>query len=411
MKKNNRTLLLGGVVLLGLFVLAVVMDIKNANAPVTRKEYGMGDETLAYRISAEGIMENDFYQLTIKQQKPTEEMATEMFGLAKEEIRQTFFQEGESANRVTKSVHMKEVYANGAVKAEWFLSDYTFLDPDGLVQEKAFEKESGKEEAVNGHLMNASVLLSYEEYREEYVFGFCVYPAQKTKKEQLLDGIEKALENTMAQKGTASVELPSEVDGTTIIWKKQKDYLAWKVLLLELGVLALLPLWRKEKLRKEQKERRQRLQMEYPEMVQKMAILMGAGMSVKQAWYNISARYLDKRNKKHIKENPLYEEMLRTKRELEDGKSERQAYQEFGERTGLQCYFRLARLLVMNLSKGTRQLGEQLFAETELAFEERKRMAQKLGEEASTKLLLPLMLMMGVVMAIIITPAIIEFKM
>ena len=48
--------------------------------------------------------------------------------------------------------------------------------------------------------------------------------------------------------------------------------------------------------------------------------------------------------------------------------------------------------------------------ESDDAFKERKLLAKKLGEEASTKMLVPLMLMMIVVMAIIIAPAVLSFK-
>ena len=47
--------------------------------------------------------------------------------------------------------------------------------------------------------------------------------------------------------------------------------------------------------------------------------------------------------------------------------------------------------------------------EAEDAFEERKSMARKLGEEAGTKLLLPMVVLLGVVMVIVMLPAIINF--
>ena len=53
------------------------------------------------------------------------------------------------------------------------------------------------------------------------------------------------------------------------------------------------------------------------------------------------------------------------------------------------------------------QLLEQ---EAETALEERRAMARKLGEEAGTKMLLPLILMLGIVIAIIMVPAIQSFN-
>ena len=45
------------------------------------------------------------------------------------------------------------------------------------------------------------------------------------------------------------------------------------------------------------------------------------------------------------------------------------------------------------------------------AFESRKLMARKLGEEASTKMMIPLMLMLGIVMAMIMVPAMMGVQM
>ena len=44
------------------------------------------------------------------------------------------------------------------------------------------------------------------------------------------------------------------------------------------------------------------------------------------------------------------------------------------------------------------------------AFEDRKDMARKLGEEASTKLLLPMGMMLGVVLMLIVIPAFLSFQ-
>ena len=48
--------------------------------------------------------------------------------------------------------------------------------------------------------------------------------------------------------------------------------------------------------------------------------------------------------------------------------------------------------------------------ESSLAFEERKIIAKKMGEEAGTKLLMPLVVIMAVVIAIVVFPAILDFN-
>jgi pilus assembly protein TadC len=134
-------------------------------------------------------------------------------------------------------------------------------------------------------------------------------------------------------------------------------------------------------------------------------------MTIKQAWHTISAQYLDKREKNATRESLTFEELVRTDREIRDGESERIAYQRFGERTGISSYRRFVRMLISNLQKGNRGLCEQLEQESETAFAERRLLAKRLGEEAGTKLLFPMILMLGMVIVIIIVPAMQGFSM
>ena len=150
--------------------------------------------------------------------------------------------------------------------------------------------------------------------------------------------------------------------------------------------------------------------LDYAEVVNKLLILLGSGMSLKQAWNRIAARYLDKRDKRKGSERWIYEEMAITNYEIQDGESERIAYQRFGERTGVGAYYRLVRILVQNLQTGSRGLCQLLEQEAESALEDRKALAKKMGEEAGTKMLLPLMMMLGIVIAIIMVPAILSFN-
>ena len=66
--------------------------------------------------------------------------------------------------------------------------------------------------------------------------------------------------------------------------------------------------------------------------------------------------------------------------------------------------------MTQNLRKGTRGLGLLLEQEAADAFEERKNLAKKYGEEAGTKLLLPMMIMFGIVVAVIMVPAMMSMQ-
>ena len=82
---------------------------------------------------------------------------------------------------------------------------------------------------------------------------------------------------------------------------------------------------------------------------------------------------------------------------------------EFGRRCGLPYYTKFAGFLEQSRKNGAKNLREHLRLEMEEAYEQRKHEAKRLGEEASTKLLLPLFLMLGVVMVMVAVPAMLEF--
>jgi hypothetical protein len=70
---------------------------------------------------------------------------------------------------------------------------------------------------------------------------------------------------------------------------------------------------------------------------------------------------------------------------------------------------KLASLLEQNRKTGLKNLRYLLEEEVAAAFEERKNIAKRLGEEAGTKLLLPLFLMLGIVMVMVVAPAFLSF--
>ena len=78
-------------------------------------------------------------------------------------------------------------------------------------------------------------------------------------------------------------------------------------------------------------------------------------------------------------------------REVKDGIGERAAFEHFGERCGLRPYRKLSSLIVQNLRKGSKGLTSLMEAEADEAFELRKNLAKKLGEEAGTKQLSPVL--------------------
>lgn len=102
---------------------------------------------------------------------------------------------------------------------------------------------------------------------------------------------------------------------------------------------------------------------------------------------------------------PAYEEMALTLNRIRCGEPEGAAIEAFGRRCQVQSYMKLASLLEQNRRTGTKNLKQLLEQEMITAWEEQKHTARRMGEEAGTRLLVPLFLMLAVVMVIIMVPA------
>ena len=147
---------------------------------------------------------------------------------------------------------------------------------------------------------------------------------------------------------------------------------------------------------------------DYPDIISKLTLLLGTGMTVKQVWTKMVQNYEEQ--KERSGERAAYEEMCVTYHEMQSGVSEAEAYARFGKRCGIGLYMKFGALLSQNLRKGSKGLCELLGMESIQAWENRKSTAKRQGEEASTKLLLPMFGMLAVVMIMVIVPAFLSIQ-
>ena len=160
-----------------------------------------------------------------------------------------------------------------------------------------------------------------------------------------------------------------------------------------------------KEIKKTEEDRKNQLLMDHSEMLSRLIIFLGAGMSIRTAWDKIAEDYKRAVNEGRSEMHYVYEEMYITGSQLKSGISEAKAFAEFGTRCGLQQYMKLSGLLEQNRKNGSKNLRETLRLEMAEAFEQRKHQARRMGEKAGTKLLVPLFLLLGVVMVMIMLPA------
>ena len=106
----------------------------------------------------------------------------------------------------------------------------------------------------------------------------------------------------------------------------------------------------------------------------------------------------------------LVDELVRSKHDFEIGMAEEKVYYELGRRLKLPCYIKLLTMLEQNVTKGSRGIAASLEQEERNALEERMNMAKKRGEEAGTKLLGPMGILLIIVMLMIMVPAFMSLR-
>ena len=200
--------------------------------------------------------------------------------------------------------------------------------------------------------------------------------------------------------------LPDKLNGKKVKWESPADTSGMLLTgLFLIAAMAILVMKGREEQVQLQK-RYEELLMDYPGLIMKFTLLVQAGMTVRKAFQKISLDYGRKRKRNP---RPAYEEIRIVCYEMESGVSESEAYRRFGERCGQAKYKTFATLLIQNLQKGSRQMADMLERESTEAWEERKIKARVLGEAAATKLLVPMIMMLIVVMAIVMIPAFMSF--
>ena len=258
-----------------------------------------------------------------------------------------------------------------------------------------------------GTPVKLTAILTYREDVEKQVLYECmamVYPRMTGSDGVLLEKVRRTVaEKDQDTRESGTLTLPKQVDGQEIHFYTVMNWRGAVIMVAAVVISVLFFALDKQNEIKEKQARQKQMCLDYPEVISKLTLLLGAGMTVRKAWRKIVNDY-DSRIKQQGK-RAVYEEMKYTCRQMDGGVPEAECYEKFGRRCGTQEYMRFGALLSQNLRKGTKGLNDMLRLEAIQSFEERKARARRLGEEAGTKLLLPMFLMLAEVLVIVVVPA------
>lgn len=386
------------IIILAGFALAVLLGWRASgerkiDGNELRREDVLGEaQTLTVETVIEGHREQ--FVVELSQEKLTEDEAEVYFEEFRERLPELIVGENQSVEAVVSDLQLLESYEGYPFWVEWRSDAPECISSSGAVVPGECEREV---------MLRAIVSYGEQEWEERLavrVLAEVLTPEQRQRRE---------LENQLiiTQENTQTEEtwiLPDKWGGKTIQWQRvveDNSIFLW----IAAPIVAIVVYFLGDKdLHQEIKMRQEKMRHSYPDIVHKLALYLGAGMTLQGAFGKIAAEY-EEGKARGQPYNPAYEEMLYTCREMKSGVPESSAYERFGLRIGLQEYIRLGTLMAQNLKKGSSSLLERLQEEADRALVVRIQSGRKLGEEASTKLLVPMVMMLGIVMVMVMLPA------
>lgn len=269
-------------------------------------------------------------------------------------------------------------------KKEWSLKDYLYIgfawEAWGIGEKMTKSFASAWNRYKNN--VYSKILLLYGKYRGSEQMYY-VYEANKVTLSLLL---------------LAGISLFSPL----LAVSRRDISMAYKLDAISVLLALALPFLIDYSLNGKLKEREKLLLLQFPAFGSKLVLLLGAGMTVSKAIRRI------------VVESPqntvLMTELSEMLRNIEAGAAETAAYEEFARRCHVKEINRFVSVLVQSIQKSGHGTAMALSLQVQECWNARKDMAKTLGQEASTKLVFPLMLMMLSILFMVGGPALLMFS-
>lgn len=363
-----------------------------------RPEYGSGKQQEELEVEwkdEKGKTGKENLVVDIDEKSLTQEEKDEIFHEVRERLSEIVLGDNTSADYVNQKLVLPERLEEYPVEINWMTSDPESVDWDGNL---------GNDLPQEGKVICLSAAVRLQDEEQMYYQYVKVFPPLLDNQEQISNLVQKENKNQESD----WLELPQIWENKKLIWRNTSNEIEKGIGVL-IFISPIFLLFRERQILEEKrKQERQQMLRDYPEIVSKLTLLLSAGVNLRKAVERIGKDYI---NYNRVNgERKAYEILVEICEEMERGVAESEAYERIGEKSGLLSYRTLSALLVQHLQKGSQGIELMLEEEAEKAQEMRKQQARILGEQASTKLLFPMVLMLLIVFVILLVPAWIFFS-
>ena len=352
-----------------------------------------------------GVVLTKNLTLTVGQRKLTEREKLAQLKDFRKNLGKMILGKNKDLDHVTKPLNLIERDLKTGITIDWTSDDTELVSESGEVN--LIKAKGGKTIGLKADLTLDDTAISAE-YRLKIDSAATDDDYKRSLALELEEGIAGLKEDSYSER----IILPGELDdGIEVRWFSGKEKNGGILLPVFFLMILIVYFKRYDRIDREIKEAETSVNRDLPEFINKLVLLLNAGLVFSSAFSKIIEDYesfyhTKKAEQSHTKF--LYEEMLEIQKKIaQSNASLIRELKEFSQRCGVREMVRLTAIISDNWDKGS-TLAEKLESESNLLWIGRKKRAEEKGKLAETKLTFPLMILLLVLIMITIAPAMLE---
>ena len=352
-----------------------------------------------------GVVLTKDITLTIGQKKLTEQEKLAQLKNFRNNLEKMILGENKDLDHITKPLNLIERDRKTGITIDWTSDDPELVSESGEVN--LIKAEGGKTVRLKADLTLDDAAISAE-YRLKIDSAATEDDYKRSLALELKAGIAGLKDDAYSER----ILLPGELDdGIEVRWFSGKEEEGGILLPVFLLMILIVYFKRYDRIDREIKAAETSVNRDLPEFINKLVLLLNAGLVFSSAFSKIMEDYesfyhREKTEQNHMKF--LYEEMLEIQKKVDQSNASLiRELKEFSQRCGVREMVRLTAIISDNWNKGS-TLAEKLESESNLLWIGRKKRAEEKGKLAETKLTFPLMILLLVLIMITIAPAMLE---
>lgn len=371
------------------------MRLQNGNELI-RNEYGEGDYEIGLNVLSQDI--SNEINLVVKERDYSEEELDTLSLSAYEAIGEYILGRNVSLTEIRDDMVFPLSIKGYPFDLRWSVSDEKVMDRSGHIK--------CEEGCMQTHEIIASVVLMHGDFRQVFNYKLRIVPRQYSFTERAVIRIKEEINEALVLSTESSIiKLPGEYEGTPITYSERISRNGVLMLLVSFLLSAVIGICVDFDEKRKNQKMREELERSYSTFAEMLKLYLISGLTLKNAFFEIrkAAEFSDE-----LRRKTLARQIAVVCNKYANGCTEETIINDFGAACE-GSYRKLSFLLSVNLKRGNNRLIELMEEEVAKANSNRKETAGKKGDEASIKLLFPMMVMMLIVMALIILPAYLDF--